>query len=544
MFVFDVDPDRARAELEALLRYLTATATIDGEMDLGETAHILERVLEALAGSGHLATLAATAREALARLRDEAADLLYESVTLAENRNAVLRNHLAERCLEAFATFDPAAREALLALGDDLVLADGHVHPAERELRSRLAEMVRTPPPFDVPTPTSRRAVTVQEIEAPAPVNSNPAFFEWFEFPYSASPGVFRRQADADRDQATALFEALAAEKARGAGHLDGATTVRDLQDAPSFLDGWVRFTSPTTQPTWELTVLGDLHGCYACLKAALLQSRFLDRVAAWKERPGSVPFPLLVALGDYLDRGRFGLDGVLRLLIHLRLQHPEHMVLLRGNHEYLVEHEGALASGVVPAESVEPYVRCGLAEHLRAFKVLFESLPVVHFFGPLAFVHGGPPRDALLRAPWKGLSTLNDPQIRFQLLWSDPSRADVIPPALQEGTQRFAWGRHQALAFLHRIGAHTLVRGHLQVREGFRRHWEGSAGGIYTLFSAGGDGNPELPPRSAYHRVRPMGLQIRCDGAWDGPFRMTTWPLAWYSFISPETNRLLHPPA
>ena len=33
-------------------------------------------------------------------------------------------------------------------------------------------------------------------------------------------------------------------------------------------------------QPT-ELIVLGDLHGCYACLKAALLQSEFIERVRA-----------------------------------------------------------------------------------------------------------------------------------------------------------------------------------------------------------------------------------------------------------------------
>src|SRR5207253_340567 len=89
--------------------------------------------------------------------------------------------------------------------------------------------------------------------------------------------------------------------------------------------------------PVESTPPFGDLHGCYSILKATLLQSKFFDRVEAYRKDP-SLPYPLLVLLGDYIDRGLFSLNGVLRTALQLFVTAPDHVVMLRGNHEYYVE--------------------------------------------------------------------------------------------------------------------------------------------------------------------------------------------------------------
>ena len=78
---------------------------------------------------------------------------------------------------------------------------------------------------------------------------------------------------------------------------------------------------------SYELTVLGDLHGCYSCLKAAVMQARFFEKLSAYKADPEQLPEPKLVLLGDYIDRGIFSLNGVLRSVLLLYLTAPEHVV-------------------------------------------------------------------------------------------------------------------------------------------------------------------------------------------------------------------------
>ena len=83
----------------------------------------------------------------------------------------------------------------------------------------------------------------------------------------------------------------------------------------------------------WRV-VVGDLHGCYACLKAVLLQSDFFGRVARFRAAPDREPDVRLIFLGDFLDRGVYGLEGVLRTLVRLFVDYPEHVIPLVDNHE------------------------------------------------------------------------------------------------------------------------------------------------------------------------------------------------------------------
>ena len=67
--------------------------------------------------------------------------------------------------------------------------------------------------------------------------------------------------------------------------------------------------------------LVGDVHGCLDEL------DRLLDGI-----QPG--PADTVCLLGDYIDRGQFSYNGILRTVLQLQVSMPEHVYLLRGNHE------------------------------------------------------------------------------------------------------------------------------------------------------------------------------------------------------------------
>ena len=148
-----------------------------------------------------------------------------------------------------------------------------------------------------------------------------------------------------------------------------------------------------------ELTVLGDLHGCYSILKATVLQSRFFERVDAYRKDPKNVPYPLLVLLGDYIDRGRFSLNGVLRTVLQLFVTAPEHVVMLRGNHEYYVEVNGTMYGGVKPAEAINTLKPLCPSTSSVTTARSSSRCRTCFLFDRFMFVHGGIPKDRLSRS-------------------------------------------------------------------------------------------------------------------------------------------------
>ena len=202
----------------------------------------------------------------------------------------------------------------------------------------------------------------------------------------------------------------------------------------------------------YELTVLGDLHGCYSCLKGALLQADFFAKLEAW-QADHRKPEPKLVLLGDYIDRGMFSYNGVLRTVMQLYLAAPDHVFLLRGNHEYYIEYRGRIYGGVKPAEAINTLIGHVPGEVFQDYMRLFDALPNMLFFDDLLFVHAGIPRDADIKAKLNDMAALNDPDIRFQMLWSDPSTADFIPADLQAQNARFPFGKRQFESFMTRLG-------------------------------------------------------------------------------------------
>ncbi len=142
--------------------------------------------------------------------------------------------------------------------------------------------------------------------------------------------------------------------------------------------------------------------------------------------------------------------------------------------------------------------------------------------------------KDRLLKERFKDLSSLNDPDIRFQMMWSDPSTADVIPADLQDKSARFAFGRMQFKAFLQRIGATTMIRGHEKVVSGFAKTYDEENAKLMTLFSSGGKDNADLPTTSTYREVTPMALTITWK---DGETEVTPWAPEYASYNDPARN-------
>ena len=318
-----------------------------------------------------------------------------------------------------------------------------------------------------------------------------------------------------------------------GDGKLRGIQRVDQLE-GEAFLDGHVHAVPQGGNSDYELIVLGDLHGCYSCLKGAVMQSEFMEKVRRFRADPENNPDPKLVLLGDYIDRGRFSFNGVLRGVLNLFNTVPEHVYVLRGNHEYYIEYGGRIYGGVKPADAINSLQTLLPDEVFERYLKFFEQMPNSLLFDNLLFVHGGIPRDELLQKKWHGLWSLNDDDVRFQMLWSDPSRAEMVPKDLQAASARFAFGRQQFRKFMLRVGASLLVRGHEKFNAGFRDHYPRDDIRLLTVFSAGGVANDDLPEDSNYRDVRPMALTISRTGA---ETKVTPWAIDYRSYQDPNRN-------
>jgi hypothetical protein len=556
VLTFSTNPDVAEQQMNAIIFYLTAFGYIDGKFDFTEKTFVriyIRQLVHARARAAMPDADAATRDEVVGKFVahflevfeqiDRAVKELFdEAVADGEDVDKFVYAKLKLRSYEIFQGFDSANQHELLATVDELIYADGSVHPAEAKFRAEL-EALLDRPPIKLSTDEIEviRDQTRIAIGEPAPRSSrheDHPFFAGFEQHYSADPDRIRAQLGQDLALMQRFVAQLAERRRAGAGKLAGKKSVAELAGARPFLDGYIFAHPAEAGRRYELTVLGDLHGCYSCLKAALLQADFFAKLEAWR-LDHRQPEPKLVLLGDYIDRGRFSYNGVLRAVMQLYLAAPDHVFPLRGNHEYYVEYRGRIYGGVKPAEAINTLVNHVPGEVFAEYMKLFEELPNILFFDDLMFVHAGIPRDADIQARVVDLASLNDPELRFQMLWSDPSTADVIPDDLQAQNARFPFGRRQFEAFMQRVGCSILVRGHEKVDAGFRAMY-GDPASLISLFSAGGADNNDLPAESSYRSVTPMAATIVVEG---GAVAVTPWPIDYQRFNDPKRNRFFATP-
>ncbi|MEM5814942.1 MAG: metallophosphoesterase family protein [Candidatus Aenigmatarchaeota archaeon] len=149
--------------------------------------------------------------------------------------------------------------------------------------------------------------------------------------------------------------------------------------------------------------VVGDLHGDY---ESYLKTKNFLEKKFS------------LIYLGDYADRGDFGVE-IIEDLIETTRKYPMKVIALKGNHESYSE---SGEPNFYPSDLIDEvnFKKGNWKNYFKEIlKPFFDNLPIcaLHENFKLFFVHGG------ISSKIKSLEDLKKPSKRIEedLLWSDP---------------------------------------------------------------------------------------------------------------------------
>jgi len=242
---------------------------------------------------------------------------------------------------------------------------------------------------------------------------------------------------------------------------------------------GVVRITSSSGQ----LVVIGDIHGDYDAIGSILAGPA-----------PAALERGALVFLGDYVDRGPDQVEA-LAVVLSLKLEYPQSVVVLRGNHEpppwlMPVPHD-------YPDVLASRFGDRSAALHGLSMD-LFQRLPHAAVSGNGVFmVHGGPPSEPrrLDEIERPGREDLED------MLWGDPTPLPGSAPSPRGAGHLY--GPDVTARFLSENGLSAIVRSH-EPCDGYRID---HGGRVITVFSRRGP--PYLNRAAGYFRAdmsEPLG--------------------------------------
>jgi diadenosine tetraphosphatase ApaH/serine/threonine PP2A family protein phosphatase len=199
-----------------------------------------------------------------------------------------------------------------------------------------------------------------------------------------------------------------------------------------------------------SIMIVGDIHGDLNSLKIVLEQKEKLD-------------CKNILFLGDYVDRGSQGAE-VLLALYDLKVADPDHVFLLRGNHEdeHINRYYGF-------------YDEIGHdTKFIMRMQSIFQTMPVAAVLSNDIFcVHGG----------INGVDSIDEISKAgsYQYLWNDPSDIPGIRKS-QRGPNIQEFGPNVVNDFLAANGLTRIIRAHEFQEDGYR-WWFG--GKLLSLFSS-----------------------------------------------------------
>jgi protein phosphatase len=245
-------------------------------------------------------------------------------------------------------------------------------------------------------------------------------------------------------------------------------------------------------KPVGEALVIGDLHGDLESLIQILQESNFLQRMKKASDAT-------LIFLGDYGDRGQYSAE-VYYTVLKLKLNYPEQVVLMRGNHEYFWVRGG---EELAPSPHDLPFqfkTRFGktwteaYATVRRLFEYLYNASLVEERY---LMIHGGLSQHARTIEDLAYAHKANaNPELLEDILWSDPDEEVDEVSASPRGAGKL-FGKKATIKILKEFNVKILIRGHEPCPEGFKVNHNDR---ILTLFSR--KGSPYFNAFGAYLNV------------------------------------------
>jgi serine/threonine-protein phosphatase 2B catalytic subunit len=223
------------------------------------------------------------------------------------------------------------------------------------------------------------------------------------------------------------------------------------------------------------LVIVGDIHGQFSDMLHMLEQSG----------PPAEIKY---LFLGDYVDRGSFSVE-VVTLLFAMKLNFPDRILLLRGNHE-----SRQMSSFFNFREEVLYKFD---SEVYDALMEAFDCLPLSAVVNKkFIALHGGISPQLKTLKDFASFDRFREPPksgIFCDILWADPVPDDEAvssEPFTHNSTRgcSYLYGSSAVTSFLKRNKLISVIRAHEVQLDGYKMHrWGGATGfpSVITIFSA-----------------------------------------------------------
>ena len=235
--------------------------------------------------------------------------------------------------------------------------------------------------------------------------------------------------------------------------------------------------------PAGEVIIVGDLHGDITSLQHILEETGFLGKL--------KTDYYLLIFLGDYGDRGEQSPE-VYYIIMKLKSMFPEHILLMRGNHEgpldlLALPHD-------LPIHLKNKFGNRGseIYDKLRTlFNYFYTGVIIPERY---ILLHGGVPSKArsINDIAYAHEMHPREPHLE-EILWNDPLNNLKGTIASPRGAGKL-FGQDITDKFLKMLNVDVLIRGHQSCPDGYKTDHNQK---VLTLFSR--KGNPYNNSTGAY---------------------------------------------